>query len=471
MKQKLVNKELIAIIALIVFFILRAAYLACTVAPGMAPDEMFHIQVVDLHARSSALFPFFGSSNPLANPLPEFSRFGRAAEYPYLYHLLCGKIVALLGLETFDFSTIVFLRLLNVVVSAVNLLLVFRIGRRLLDGAARYLFYVVSSSLLQQTILAGAVTYDPMANLAATAALTYLLDSMRVARISNICRAGSWLSVGILTKWSVLPLAAIVSVVLLAGLVRERVRLSWGQNQVAAATRPIAIFLVFAAGTMLLIVSKYLKYGSLVPECWEIFPAASCISIDPADGSALITRVDQRLSIWEYFFAWIYFMVRSLYGVRSYISLVPSSALIVLIEALFIIGMIYNLVSWRRLTAEFKVLVTVGLMYGLLLFWLCGYSSYREMGGADAGVNGRYALMVLPSLAVMLTTGMLCMFGRATRTMAAIVLTGFLLWSETPNFLLSEAGRNFIAPRAEGYYRLLGYYPNPVYDQNFNRVE
>lgn len=452
------------------WFIARAGFFAWTLSPGMAPDEMFHIQVVEIFSRSPGIFAFYGSSNPFDRPLPEFSRFGITTEYPFLYHLLCAELARLLRLDVFEFSSIVVLRLCNVVVSVANLLLVFKVGREFLDRDTRLLFYVVAASILTQTILAAAVSYDPLTNLTATCALYYLLRFAEARTLRALMLLISSLAVGILTKLSMAPLAAVFCAIA-AALVVTRSHgtplLSCSVRRDACATA-CAFVLVLCTATLL--ASKYVKYGVLLPTCEQIYSPAACHAFNEMS-KLPVEPSSPSVAWWQYPGTWLFYMVSSAYGVRSDIGIKQPPELVIMITGLFLVGLFNGLAKLRSASLSSKILAAVTVGYGLALIWFVGIQNGAPLVDPAFGVNGRYAFPILTAYAVYLTQGAVLPFHGARRSIVIVVFGLFLLWLETPRLLASDVGRFYIEPKPPEFYRLQSFFPGPVYDADFNRIE
>ncbi len=457
----------------ILWFILKAIYLAFHVSPGAPPDEMYHLQVIDLFASSSHLFPFSGSSNPFAPPLAEFARFGNQTELTHLYHRIMGYCVYVLDLDTFEFSTIVFLRLLNLLVSLFTLFYFVKlVDLCRLGESARAFALVIHTNILKFTLLAAAVGYDPATNLCAYVAILalvrFLLEQSRPLLIQLIF----FLSVGSIFKFLLVPLAAIMALIVLIILARrtqknyplQSVKMSWGNKLYQVIIGTLAALSALALATTL--GSLLIRYGTFMPPCTDIFTALECTPVVPPPP----VLHEALLPIPLYFFYWLSHMVSSSLGIRSYIGIEPPFPLVILVSSIILISLAYSLARVRRDNWIFRVLIALVIGFSLSVFFLNGYPSYKQFHHYGWGVNGRYLFPILGCLLILSTHCIFAFLTTIKREFYWLPIAAFVILAEFPAFYLSEPGQNFLKPWPEEFYRALSYYPNPIYDSHFQRI-
>ncbi|HEX7964013.1 MAG TPA: hypothetical protein VF466_05515, partial [Candidatus Saccharimonadales bacterium] len=142
-------------IAVLMFFVLEAVWIACSALYPMAFDEEFHFGLIKIY--SQHWLPFF-SSQP--HGLGQFGPF--VSDPSYLYHYLMSFPYRLLHVFTHSQTALVIvLRFMNIAFFSTGLLLFYRLLRRvgtsrLLANTALALFVLIPIVPL----LAGQINYD-----------------------------------------------------------------------------------------------------------------------------------------------------------------------------------------------------------------------------------------------------------------------------------------------------------------------
>ena len=200
-----VTKLLVRILSL--FFVTKLVVLAFSMPPGVAPDELYQIHVIDLFRQSITLFPFNASSMSYPRALESFSAYGNAVEYPYLYHLVMSWAVSLVG-ETYEFRSIVFMRLLNVLLACGHCFVLYRLVLAIpVLNVTRVLAFAIVTNLFMFTYVSSAISYDNLLNLCATLSVYLLIRWIQIRRLELLCMLLAVWALGALTKMSILPLA------------------------------------------------------------------------------------------------------------------------------------------------------------------------------------------------------------------------------------------------------------------------
>jgi hypothetical protein len=469
-----VRLENFIVVSLICYFLSKSVYLAFSLAPGMAPDEIFHIQLIELYAKSNSLFPFYGSSNVFDYPLPEYLRFGPTTEYPAAYHMILGKLAKLFKIDPTVFSSIVLFRLINTIISCANLLCIFSLFRSQLSSVhGRILAYVICTNLLTYTLLAGSVSYDPSVNLISTIATLILIKYLKTRQMRLAIYLIGVLSLGITIKWTVLPFAVICAAFGAMAFFSNKTDKTWRRNFEPLANKLSLLLISFLMGiiataSLLLIASKFYKYGKLMPSCTDIYSVETCKTFEAS--TIFFPPQNELSSILLYPLHWLFYMIQSAFGIKSFIGVTPPLIFSIMIEVILIWGFLLSLWKFNRQNDERRLLTLLPIIYCSVFFWVWGFPTYKEFLNAEYGVNGRYAFPVLASITMICSEGCLMLLSGWRKTLTTTLLCLFLIYWEFPTFLTSKAGQAFLSYPSANYYRLLPYYPNPVYDESFKQI-
>lgn len=459
-RSSLHRAEILFYVLLLLYISCKGLYFALWGFPGIGPDELFHIQVINIHAHTHYLFPFLGSSSPFAMPLPSFSKFGNITEYPLLYHFLMGKIISLFNLNGYDFSTIVSLRILNLAFSVVNCGALLYGSTLLLSYAAeRVLFAALCTSMLTYSLLAGTVGYDPLNNLLTTIMLIYCVHFFRSLNWNALCWAIIFGALGLCVKWTSLPIVFFASIALCLSTLHalRNKKLNRKVNKVLLISASLMV-----GSAAIFILSKYIKYGHLIPDCVQIYGTEACRQFE----SVAIPLNAPLLPWWQYIFVWVYYMLRSSYGIRSYIDIVPTHEFLVGLEIVYLSSLTMALRTLMRSELPYRLTLLIACGYCCITFWFCGYVPYHQVHHPELGVNGRYLFPILLPLGAAITRSLLAPFSGKRKIVFALLASSILLFEEFPAFLLSGAGKSFLSPKEPEWYSTEPYAPNPVYDQN-----
>lgn len=469
----------VVIIALCTIFTGKVLFLAFKVSPGAPPDEMYHLQMVDAHARSEVLFPLNGSSSPFARPLEKFSCFGQTAEYPLLYHFLLGRLISALNRDTFDFSSIIILRLCSLALACATIIAFMELSHHYLrDPPERALVLAILTNILSFTLLSGSVSYDPPANLMAVLSLHALLRFVKNHRLQDLIWLSLWLSVGILLKLTILPLAAIFVTVGAASYFFKAKR-EYPESPRAIPRKDWAIIPLTLTSTIWIVAATaylsglYLKYGTLKPTCPQIFSAVQCaqyLAYEAPPADQVPIQHTETLSLPGYSIFWTHHMISSALGIRSHVGLAPSPTLVAVLELMVLGCLIWALVECCRGNRIWGLLVLIIISYSVFIMVFQGYPAYRFYHNYSIKMNGRYIFPVLAPLLLVVARALSCLLRSVGRPEYWFLIVLSVVLLEFPVTFSSSAGRNFIKPWPREFYQLLGCSPLPSYDKHFNRL-
>lgn len=406
-------------IAVLAFFVLEAAWIACSALYPMAFDEEFHFGLIKIY--SQHWLPFFGSQ-------PHgFGQFGPFVSDPsYLYHYLMSFPYRLLHVFTHSQTALVIvLRFMNIVFFSTGLLLFYRLLRRvgtsrLLANTALALFVLIPIVPL----LAGQINYDNL--LFPLMAWTCLLVAdvygdlrKRQLNLKTLTVLVSLLMLSSLVKYAFLPIALAVAIFLGASLLhafwRRGAELKKAFNAAHArldnrAKVLLMLLLVVSAG---LFVQRYgvnmVSYHKPVPDCDDVLTIDDCLDYGPWARNYYYTHAkgDFDDNVLHFARTWydgmyfrLFFMITG--PTNDYANSppleVPSRTALVLGIAAGLAFAVY----WRRTLRDHALLLFLLLIVVLYcsVLWVNSYQDYQATAQPVA-INGRYLLVILfPLIAV-----------------------------------------------------------------------
>jgi len=442
-------------IALVVFFALQATWVAVT-ARLVIYDESFHLAAIK--AFSTRWTPFFIHQSAVEGPLGDIERYGS-----YLYHYLLSfpyRAAGALGLS--DGFTLIGLRMVSVLAVSGALVYGWRLFRELGAGPVTANVALAVIAMMPLTVfLAGTLNYDNLLALMVAAFFYYGLKLYKADRFD----VGLWLRVllvgglGAVTKFTFLALAPLLVAGILVRqlpMLRRGLRPSARDFFLVRGRRVIAARASLALGALLacaLVVERYglnlLRYGTPLPSCPAIHPAAMCALQAPAARNIVLDLaypdVPHSLSGAVVYLSheWIQLMLRYL----TYIGTVGSDGVVrtsvgphffgalVTWSVPVVLGLVVLATTVFRRVRGTRLLLATAALYVLVLF-AQNYSDYTKLG-QPVGVQGRYVLVVLPivvGLACMALAQLVSIGGASARPRAAVGAVVVLA------FVLSQGG-------------------------------
>lgn len=389
----------------------QGVFYASSIRFGVPPDESYHFRSIQYYASEPITSgPFITDQD--VETIPRVRTIERNVSY--LYHYLLSFPVRLmnwLGLE--ESIQILLLRLTSAALVVYSLYVLRSLLSEISDNKLLINSTVASLSITGMFIwLAGAISYDNLANLLIFA---MILQLIRHIKSPGLIRFSWVISLGlaaVLVKYTSAPISAICIAVAafyctkrygfkphsylrdLRGLFMSR-RLA---SIVAAAALIMVSFLfVERVGVNLL------SYGTVQPKCTHIHSLEECNT-----NSLLLGHHERRLqyqkeggissldlSPFNHTFEWIKRYYSRLYGYFGHKRFGPgtlSQLGAILIFSMFMITLLF---SRRKIKLNSTVWVLIGItaVYVLLLF-LFNLSTYLRLGARTA-YHGRYLVPVL----------------------------------------------------------------------------
>ena len=291
------------------------------------------------------------------------------------------------------------------------------------------------ANTLMFTFLSAMVNYDNLVNLFSVLSIFAVVKYIKNS--SNLKYLFLWIlliSLGAITKFTILPLAFIEFVILVYVYIKDRPKIEWKSKKIQIG---IFVSILFILPALFLHGGNILKYRTLTPTCDQIMSVEECmysplfrrsvtmeneIDIFTMDGIEEVVR--QRLSPIEYFLNWIFMMAQRIYGIMGHQSLfLPSFlySIYVLIAGIFTILLVKN---WKKREMLDLYALILLLFYTFILAFVQNYKSYLITGNMGLALQGRYIFPVIFIYYILLVNSISLVRNKRVRS---IVIT-FLIW-------------------------------------------
>ena len=300
---------------------------------------------------------------------------------------------------------------------------------------------------LMFVVLSGSVSYDNLANLFCFVAFIHFIRSLSANRKeANDFLWLIFLSLGALTKYTVLPLALVMALVRFFFALRENsLALKLDRGLFSRHVVPSVILGILLALNLLLYGQNLVRFGSLLPDCTDTYTTAIC-QVQPLELRHANAALQQPLSIRESIaqgypnpleyivYSWIPNLLHRIYGVLGHQSYFPTGIIIfyyLFYAAIFVLAV-------RKIDRPSPTItaLVVPVVFYLVILLVMNYSNELVFGFKQIGMQGRYFFPVLSAAYVLVGKVLESIRSRSMR-MIALALTLVLFSAGGPiNFFL-----------------------------------
>lgn len=447
---------------LLAYFGARLFFLALNISSFVPPDEVTH----------AGLCKIFSKAFLLPENSPATYEFGLVTNTPWLYYWIMGK---LLHLNFFGISDLVFLRLLNIPLAFGTAWYALRLLRLLTDNRlAQLLLIVVITNTPMFSLLSASVSYDNLTNFLATMAIYYLFAFFKERSVGFLAASILCQLAGSLTKATYLPLALVLSALL---LIHEFRRLHIlpaalkGYFQACAFKEWLLVLLIFIAlGLNLhLYAGNYLHLGTMTPSMSDVFPAKIATQFgivaretifreysegrisymdalvmtgeikhpgNKADTFYLLMNYEnlkRNPQLWmgplPYAKVWFENMIGTIFGIKGHLHMFKDFRYLIPVYLMMAFSVLGFFVRWRRRDTGWLPLCLAAIVcfYSGLLLYKVNYNAYLYYGTPGITLQGRYLFPVIGPVYVLACHYLLQLF-RADKIRFALTLVTALLF-------------------------------------------
>lgn len=451
------------------YFAVKTVYFALRIGERIFPDEASWFGMVQVFSRSWWL--------PADSP--ESYHLGLISHSPNLYFFLMGKLLSFNVLPIHD---LIYLRLVNVVLSLLTVIVAWRLAKVLSMGlAVRALFFVMLTNTVMFTFTAGAVTYDNLATLFAGLALLYLLRFVQGRETSHCLMFCLFTLAGTLTKNVMLPYGVAL---LLVAIFYERRRLpaflkalpGWLRTLRWRESILLVLCLAGLAANLVLYGGNRIHYGVWVPTMDKVLPVADCLKhrlfardyvvrefksgrlamLDAQRLALAIRDPGDRASAWnqlaeaakanrqgpprlkgrlQYAVEWVQVVVARTYSVAAHLSLFKYDRDFYPYYALFSLAAVLWVIRFRDLLTPGMGGVCFVVLFYLIVLMQVNYIIYRGTGFSGVALTGRYLFPILAPLYLTTAHALLSRLPRWWQLSLALAVAAFFVSGEFPWFL------------------------------------
>lgn len=403
MQKKIASKQNIIFGILILIFLIFTTYLAFNLKMGISPDSWYHLRVSQEYSKTLGI--------PENNE--NTYQWRDITNIPYLYFWINGRILNLNEI-TFNFNQVILLRVFNILFSLGTVIATYLLSKQFIKNKyAQLLPVALLTNTLMFLSLSSSINYDNLGNMFAAFAILFFVKSIKQKYdIKYPLLTILMLCLGALTKFTILPLAFILVILLVVDIFKNRK--GWRINIKDKSLLLILPILFFGGLNLILFGNNILKHGELTPDCEKTLTYEQCltngvfyrdnITIPAVEVNVVeMIKSGERLDPIRYAGVWSWEMTKRVVSIMGDQSLYHSNLVVSVFFSLLVITIFIGAFNWKKYNKETKYMVILTLFYLLVLMIVQNYDMYLKRSYPTLALQGRYMFPVISSFYVLLS--------------------------------------------------------------------
>jgi 4-amino-4-deoxy-L-arabinose transferase-like glycosyltransferase len=370
---------------------------------GISPDSWYHLRVSQEYSKTLGI--------PENNE--NTYQWRDITNIPYLYFWINGRILNLNEI-TFNFNQVILLRVFNILFSLGTVIATYLLSKQFIKNKyAQLLPVALLTNTLMFLSLSSSINYDNLGNMFAAFAILFFVKSIKQKYdIKYLLLTILMLCLGALTKFTILPLAFILVILLVVDIFKNRK--GWRINIKDKSLLLILPILLFGGLNLILFGNNILKHGELTPACEKTLTYEQCltngvfyrdnITIPAVEVNVVeMIKSGERLDPIRYAGVWSWEMTKRVVSIMGDQSLYHSNLVVSVFFSLLVITIFIGAFNWKKYNKETKYMVILTLFYLLVLMIVQNYDMYLKRSYPTLALQGRYMFPVISSFYVLLS--------------------------------------------------------------------
>ncbi len=370
---------------------------------GISPDSWYHLRVSQEYSKTLGI--------PENNE--NTYQWRDITNIPYLYFWINGRILNLNEI-TFNFNQVILLRVFNILFSLGTVIATYLLSKQFIKNKyAQLLPVALLTNTLMFLSLSSSINYDNLGNMFAAFAILFFVKSIKQKYdIKYLLLTILMLCLGALTKFTILPLAFILVILLVVDIFKNRK--GWKINIKDKSLLLILPILLFGGLNLILFGNNILKHGELTPACEKTLTYEQCltngvfyrdnITIPAVEVNVVeMIKSGERLDPIRYAGVWSWEMTKRVVSIMGDQSLYHSNLVVSVFFSLLVITIFIGAFNWKKYNKETKYMVILTLFYLLVLMIVQNYDMYLKRSYPTLALQGRYMFPVISSFYVLLS--------------------------------------------------------------------
>lgn len=409
---------------------------------GIAPDEIAHFLFSKHYAETIGI--------PADSTATQATGW-YIKDNPFLYYWINGRVLNIYNFfspEASEQMRLIVLRITSSVYSSMTIVFCYLASKLIIKN--KYLSLLppfLLSNTLMFVFISGAVSYDNLANLFSMAGIYFLIKTLYRRQFwKSSFLAGTFLSLGMLTKFTITPLALFSFIAWLVSLTKSPSVEKLSYQNIKRLVPFIGLFLIPAIFSALLYGGNFLKYGSLTPECNDLFVKKVCAE-NPYHKRYEQFALDEKLDIIlestnEYpgiikyaLKVWPELLLQGTVTIMSHWTFVLPQTITVFKYSLVMLALLF-LGTFKRSSMDSKIILCIVISYMFVLF-IKNYNSELIYGFQHFSIQGRYLFPVIGLAYILIAHYIFLLSNKYLRLIFALGLCTIFIYAGPLNFILS----------------------------------
>lgn len=429
------------VILFILYFCIFSGYLAFNLELGSIPDEVAHFEFSNHFSTTWGIPP---------DTAETYIHGWYIKQNPFLNFWINGRIINILNFAVPSLSNLrilIILRLINIIYSLGTVLFCYLLSKELIRNKRwQFLPVFLITNTFMIVLLASGVSYDNLTNLLSIAGIYFLV---RVFNQENFTiNSLAWMiciSLGTLTKETVLPLALGMGLAWIAFLFKYQIHIFPIKLESDYEKIFALILLLLIIANLALYGYNLLKYQAFLPPCRAILSQEQC-ALSPfyqrlkqyglEQKPTLIEAIRQRYPGPIKFFItmWLPNMISRIFGADGHELIYFSKQLTNMHIIIYVWVILVTIFSNKKWIFRNLSLVGIFLFYALVLFTI-QYDAGLTYGFKDVILHGRYMFPVIGIAYVLLSKMIINIPKKIIRIPTLVLMIEIYLFSGPIYFL------------------------------------
>ena len=416
----------IIVIGIFVWFAFQLIFYAVNIAEGIAPDEVYHVELSELQSESISL---------KVEDSPRTYYLGAVSVRPYLYHYFMGR---LLLFNIFNIPSFIYLRLINILLSLVTLWLTLLLTKEVSnDKWVQLAVLIIQTNILMNVFISAMVSYDNLVNLLSTASFLFIIRFIKNFSRKNLLLLIITMMAGALTKISYGPVVVIQIIILISyskSIYKNRRKIFQKPVMVNDGILAAAIVVLFGLN-LNLYANNIITYGQVQPKTSKVLGDELALKYyaQYQRNDNLKKTLDSRVEVPlpKYLIMYCDQTAQTIFGVCGHKSLVRSNMEV--LNYFFVITLLSIFLFALRFRERIKNAPLIILIFSIIAYSLVvvsvNYQSYQALKFFGLALQGRYNFPILALASIFIAFNFMSVFRKRTKTVFLIILTVFMVYN------------------------------------------
>ena len=388
------------LIILLLGFVAIAVFFAFRIKTGGVPDEGYHFPVSK----------FYSYTWGIPANTTETYPYSYMDHKPFMSYWINGRALNVLHLvypAVSNWQELIFLRLLCVIYSLGTILFSFLLAREVIEnkwGQVIAVFFLMTT--LMFVFMSGGVSYDSLTNLSSIAGIFFFTRSVKgIDFYKNSLLWLLWISFGALVKVTVLPLAAILTILWGLYILKNREKIKFYNKLNLRLGVMLVVFALLVLANISIYGVDIIKFGNLKPSCSQVLTEEQCMqNVIFARNTHLDSKGSLTLNdiikgkgpdpILYFSRFWFPAMLRMIFGITGNLSFFPSDFTIGIYRIILLISLLSLIRYWKTPSFSLTALCVIFGFYVIVVF-ITNYRTEMRFLFKHFGVQGRYLFPIV----------------------------------------------------------------------------